>query len=72
MPQILFRPQAWRDIFESAEYLEEQSGFELADRFIDAVRETAQILENMPLMVCALPIQPARTTQFPNSAGHRF
>ena len=50
MPQVLFRPQAWRDIFESAAYLEGQSGFELADRFIDAVRETTRILESMPLI----------------------
>jgi toxin ParE1/3/4 len=50
MAQVLFRPQAWRDIFESAEYLERQSGLELADRFIDAVRETAQVLEKMPLI----------------------
>jgi len=48
--QVRFRPQAWTDIFETAAYLESQAGFELADRFIDAVRETAKILEKMPLI----------------------
>ena len=48
MSRIFFRPQAWRDISECAEYLETHSGIELAERFLDAVMETTQLLIKMP------------------------
>lgn len=48
MCRLLFRPRAWQDITETAEYLEAQSGIELAERFINAVNETAQSLLKMP------------------------
>jgi len=50
MGRLLFRPRAWQDITETAEYLEAESGIELAERFIDAVKKTAGSLLKMPMI----------------------
>jgi toxin ParE1/3/4 len=50
MDRLLFRPRAWQDITETAEYLEAHSGIELAERYIDAVKETAESLLKMPMI----------------------
>jgi len=50
MGRLLFRPRAWQDITETAEYLEAESGIELAERFIDAVKKTAESLLKMPMI----------------------
>ncbi len=48
MPRVLVRARARRDILRSAEYLEEEGGEPLAQRFINAVRDTFDALAGVP------------------------
>ena len=50
MPSVKIRPLAWRDITETAEYLESNAGMEMADRFVDAVMAELELLSKMPQM----------------------
>lgn len=48
MRKVSFRPRAWEDIQESAEYLADEASVEIAERFLDAVVELAQRLAGRP------------------------
>ena len=50
MKKVRFRPPAWQDIQESAEYLAEEASEEIAERFLNAIDELAQRLTGMPQM----------------------
>jgi toxin ParE1/3/4 len=50
MKKIGFRPRAWEDIQESAEYLASEASAETAERFLDAVIGLAQQLAGLPQM----------------------
>lgn len=50
MPDIIIRPLAWHDINTNAEYLEMNGGFELAERFLNALRSEFESLSRMPQM----------------------
>jgi toxin ParE1/3/4 len=48
LAQVVVRARARRDILESAGYLEERGGEELAQRFVDATQDTFETLATMP------------------------
>ena len=48
MARLAFRSRAWREIDVHFEYLEEQGGREIADRFLDRLIESAIEPANMP------------------------
>ena len=48
MPRLTIRPRAWREINEQLEYLKEQGGEELAQRFVKAAQDTFEVLAAMP------------------------
>lgn len=50
MPVIVVRASARREIKSHGVYLEEQSGTEVADRFLVAVKDTLESLASMPKM----------------------
>jgi toxin ParE1/3/4 len=50
MNKIYFRPRAWADIQESAEYLASEASTETAERFLDAIVELTQRLAGLPQM----------------------
>lgn len=50
MPLLRIRVRAWRDIHGAAEYLEAESGVDLAERFIDSVLAELKSLSKMPQM----------------------
>jgi toxin ParE1/3/4 len=62
MPRTKIRPLAWQDISQTAEYLESQSGFELADRFLNAVMADLESISKMPKMgaLCGFQNHEAR------------
>lgn len=50
MPRLTIRPRAWREIRQHLEYLEEQAGLEVAERFLESVMQSAEDLARMPKM----------------------
>jgi toxin ParE1/3/4 len=50
MKKIVFRPRAWEDVQESAEYLAEDASTGIAEQFLDAVYELTERLAAMPRM----------------------
>ncbi|MGH9563223.1 MAG: type II toxin-antitoxin system RelE/ParE family toxin [Terracidiphilus sp.] len=50
MRKIWIRPRALQDLLETGSYLSIEAGESVADRFQDAVEETAQVLLGMPGM----------------------
>jgi toxin ParE1/3/4 len=48
MPRVTVRPRAWREIDRQVEYLQDQAGAELAERFLDGVLQTFDQLAQMP------------------------
>jgi toxin ParE1/3/4 len=50
MNKISFRPRAWIDIQNSAEYLASEASIETAERFLDAIVDLTQRLANLPQM----------------------
>jgi toxin ParE1/3/4 len=45
-----FRPRAWEDIQESAEYLADEANAEIAERFLNAIDELTHRLAGLPQM----------------------
>jgi len=62
MRHVKIRPLAWQDISETAEYLESQSGLELAERFLNAIIADLELLSKMPQMgaLCGFQSSEAR------------
>ena len=50
MKKIVFRPRAWEDVQESAEYLAENASTRIAEQFLDAVVELSERLAAIPRM----------------------
>ena len=48
--KVRFRPRAWEDIQESAEYLANEGSVKIAERFLDAIDEITQSLASLPQM----------------------
>lgn len=48
MPVIKVRPLAQRDILTSAEYLELHAGFDVSERFLNALRAEFEVLAKNP------------------------
>lgn len=48
MSIVNIRPLALQDIFESTQYLEENGGFDLAERFLNALKLEFDSLSKMP------------------------
>jgi toxin ParE1/3/4 len=48
LAKVFVRARARRDILSIAEYLEEQGGLEIAQRFLDATQSTFKALAKMP------------------------
>lgn len=48
MAEVFVRARARRDILSNAEYLEDQGGLEIAQRFLDATQNTFEALARMP------------------------
>ncbi len=48
MPRFTVRPLAWREINVHLEYLEEQAGLETAERFLDQLISSFEVLAHMP------------------------
>jgi toxin ParE1/3/4 len=46
--QLIVTPQARRDLLESAEYLQQEGGLALAERFLEAVHQDFGLLVRMP------------------------
>jgi toxin ParE1/3/4 len=50
MKKVWFRPRAWEDVQESAEYLANEGSGKIAERFLDAVDEITHRLASLPQM----------------------
>ncbi|MGD0732713.1 MAG: type II toxin-antitoxin system RelE/ParE family toxin [Terracidiphilus sp.] len=50
MKKVRFRPFAWEDVQQSAEYLANEGSVEIAERFLDAVDGLTQRLASLPQM----------------------
>ena len=50
MKNVRFRPRAWEDIQESAEYLTVEASVEVAERFLSAIDELTHKLAHLPQM----------------------
>ena len=50
MPRVTIRPSAWREINRQLEYLEEQAGLAVAERFLDSFMSTCDDLALMPML----------------------
>jgi toxin ParE1/3/4 len=48
LAEVFVRARARRDILSNAEYLEDQGGLEIAQRFLDATQNTFEALARMP------------------------
>lgn len=48
MRKVSFRPRAWKDVQESAEYLATEASDEIAERFLDSVMNLAHTLVRTP------------------------
>jgi toxin ParE1/3/4 len=48
MKKVRFRPRAWQDIQESAEYLADEASAEVAERFLNAIDELTHKLAGLP------------------------
>jgi plasmid stabilization system protein ParE len=48
MPRLTFRSSAWIEINRQVEYLAEQSGSEVAERFLDNLISSCELLAQMP------------------------
>jgi toxin ParE1/3/4 len=50
MPRFSVRPLAWKEINVELDYLEEQAGFEIAERFLDHLINSFETLAQTPRM----------------------
>jgi toxin ParE1/3/4 len=50
MRKVRFRPLAWKDIQESAEYLANEGSGKIAERFLDAIDDLTHRLTGLPQM----------------------
>jgi toxin ParE1/3/4 len=50
MPKVIIRPGAWREIDRQIEYLQAEAGAKTAERFLDSLMESCNIIAAMPLM----------------------
>jgi toxin ParE1/3/4 len=50
MPRFSVRPFAWREINAELDYLEEQAGLETAERFLDNLISSFELLAQTPKM----------------------
>jgi plasmid stabilization system protein ParE len=66
------RPLAWRAIVETPNYLEENSGIEIAERFIDNLISTAAELARMPMMGAPCSFENAALGGLRRWAVHGF
>jgi toxin ParE1/3/4 len=48
VPHFTVRPLAWREINAQLDYLEERSGLEISERFLDRLMSSFEALANMP------------------------
>lgn len=48
MKKVTFRPRAWEDVQQSAEYLADEASVQVAEHFLDAVIEVTRRLAEMP------------------------
>jgi len=48
VPHFTIRPLAWREINKHLDYLEEQAGLEIAERFLDQLIRSFDTLTRMP------------------------
>jgi plasmid stabilization system protein ParE len=62
LQSVSFRPKARKDIDREWKYLLSQSSIEIADRFLDAVEHTCQMLSTMPLSGSACEFSAPRAT----------
>lgn len=72
MPPIKIRPLARRDISDSADYLESQSGLELAERFLSSVRAELESLSKMPEIGALCGFQSSEVRDVRRWAVSRF
>jgi toxin ParE1/3/4 len=50
MRKVRFRPRAWEDIQESAEFLANEGSSKIAERFLDSIDEITHRLTGLPQM----------------------
>jgi toxin ParE1/3/4 len=55
MRQVSFRPRAWDDVQESAFYLAANASEAIAERFLNAVETSTQVLTSFPAMGVPCP-----------------
>jgi toxin ParE1/3/4 len=65
MKKVIYRPRALLDLKETASYLSIEGNAEVADRFLDAVQESAKTLVGMPGIgaLCAFHNPRLRSTR---------
>jgi len=61
--RVVYAPEAERDLIDRADYLAEEAGQRIADRFVEAVAHTLGLLAQMPNMGKAFRSRRSRPNQ---------